>query len=81
VHRVEQWLVVLFEFLYHRSEHVRPDGVEPEVHVEHVEPIMIRGDPARFEHQWRPPSPGHGAAVLGDRIMQSHYIIRTIWVR
>ena len=81
MHRVEQWFCVFLEFLHHRGEHVGTDRVEAEVHMENVELVVIRTHPAGLEHQRRPPSPGHGATVLRNRIMQTHYIIRSVWVR
>ncbi len=57
VHRVDERLVVLLEFLHHFPQIFRRDGVETEMHMEYVEAIVVVGDPARLEHhRWPPPA-------------------------
>ena len=55
VHRVDERLVVLLEFLDHFPQIVWRDGVETKMHMEYIESIVVLADPARLEHQRRPP--------------------------
>ena len=68
VHRVDERLVVLPEFLHHFPQIVRRDGVEPEMHMKYVEAIVVVGDPARLEHHRRPPPARHLPPIRRHRI-------------
>lgn len=75
VHRVDERLVMHLQFLDHLGQRIGGDRIESEVNVKHVEVGVVGTDPARLEHQRRPPPTGYGAAVCWYRIIQSHNAI------
>lgn len=72
VHRVHERLVVHLQFLHHVGENFGAIGIETEMDLEHVEPLVIVADPTRFEHQRRPPAARHGPTVRCHRIVKAH---------
>ena len=77
VHGVDERFVAQLQFLLDLGEHRRADGVKAEVHVKHIEPMVVFPDPLRIEHQGRPPAAGHLAAVGGDRIAKARHCIES----
>ena len=77
VHGVDERFVVHLQFLHDLGEHRRANGVKAEVHVKHIEPMVVFPDPLRIEHQGRPPAAGHLAAVGGDRIAKARHRIES----
>ena len=79
VHRIHKRLVVHLQFLHHFRQSLGADGVETEMDVEHVEPVVIVANPAGFEHQRRPPAARHGSTVGRRRIIKAHNGIEPAW--
>jgi hypothetical protein len=70
VHRIDQRLAVSVQLIHHVSQAIRCDGVEPEMYMKYVELIVIVGDPAWFEHHWRPPATRNLSPIGWHRIRQ-----------
>jgi hypothetical protein len=79
VHRIDKRLVKHLQFLHHLRQHLGTDGVETEMDVEHVEPLVIVANPAGFEHQRRPPAARHGPTISKHRIIKAHNGIEPAW--
>jgi hypothetical protein len=78
MHRVDQRLPEALELRCHLGQHVGPDGVETEMHVENVELPMVGGYPAGFQHQRWPPPAGYRATIGRLWIIKPDNIIRAI---
>jgi len=78
VHGVDQRLAVPVQGVDESTERVGPLRVEPEVQMEHVELIVMAGNPGRIQHhRWPPALRGTGGAI-GPGIWETHYSVGSL---
>lgn len=78
VHGVDQRLAVPVQGVDEPTERVGPLRIEPEVQMEHVELVVMAGDPGRIQHHRRPPALRGTGCTIGPGIGETQHSVCSV---